>query len=129
MHIRTIEELDKCLKKVIDENVKDYPLENLAFEISNDRWQAYQILDILNTYVKFHKIVEETKVSYVTNYGHKINKKTLKYTSNGILKRVYLTYDDLLKALWVDVNKYPLLEKLRSSNDYDLYQYIYERLN
>ena len=75
-----------------------------------------------------HKVDSETRVSWVCG-SVKINKKTLSYVDRytGCTQWVVVS-KDLVKAIWMECNKYTIIDALRQSKDFNLYKELGERI-
>lgn len=88
--------------------------------------QAYEVVA--------ENVIGETNRSYIIEFGYnkeiRVNKKTLLGTPDysGISEQFFLSEQDAKEYLWLDNNKYKILEKLRNSKDIKLYKYISEQL-
>lgn len=121
---------------IITEEQISEALKSAGFAVLSD--DIYEIttrgfgtrLDLPNFRAKIlhHRVEGETKVSYVS-HGIKINKKTLQYTDrySGCVEKCCWG-KDLVKEIWMDCNRYQIIENLRFNNDYELYKKLAEVL-
>lgn len=122
--MKSVEEIKELLERV----EKDTADTKVLYEITNTRYNSQYSIPETNVCIKVHRITSETKVSYVTFLNKKINKKSFKYNEDGLIHQTYPTFDELVKAVFVEINKYKLIEQLRLSKDFDLYKSIYDRI-
>ena len=79
--------------------------------------------------IEIHRIEGENKVSYLCGKTKNINKKKLTFTDNytGCLRRT-IRASELIDAIWLDCNKFTIIEKLRSSRNVPLFKSIVQHL-
>lgn len=122
--MKSVEEIKELLERI----EKDTADTKVLYEITNTRYNSQYSIPETSVCIKVHRITSETKVSYVTFLNKKVNKKSFKYTEDGLIHQTYPTLDELVKAVFVEINKYKLIEQLRLSKDFDLYKSIYDRI-
>lgn len=123
MHIVTEEQIKKALKEAGIE-IK----ENCFYELDNSGFGKAINLPRFRTRLQIHKINGETKVSYVCGIN-KINKKKLTYTDRytGCLHWV-VKPENLIDYMWLDCNKFTVIENLRACKSVDLFKKIAKEL-
>ena len=79
--------------------------------------------------IEIHRIEGENRVSYLCGKGKNINKKKLTFTDSytGCLRRATRA-SELIDAIWLECNKYVIIEKLKSSRNVQLYKKVMEAL-
>lgn len=123
MQIVTEEQIRKALEEAGIE-VK----ENCFYELDNSGFGKAINLPRFRTRLQIHKINGETKVSYVCGIN-KINKKKLTYTDRytGCIHWV-VKPENLIDAVWLECNKYTIIENLRFCRNIDLFKEIVKEL-
>lgn len=79
--------------------------------------------------IEIHRIEGENRVSYLCGKRTNINKKKLTFTDSytGCLRRT-IRASELIDAIWLECNKYAIIEKLKSSRNVQLYKKVMEAL-
>lgn len=79
--------------------------------------------------IEIHRIEGENRVSYLCGKRTNINKKKLTFTDSytGCLRRT-IRASELIEAIWLECNKYAIIEKLKSSRNVQLYKKVMEAL-
>lgn len=79
--------------------------------------------------IEIHRIEGENRVSYLCGKRTNINKKKLTFTDSytGCLRRT-IRASELIEAIWLECNKYTIIEKLKSSRNVQLYKKVMEAL-
>ena len=79
--------------------------------------------------IEIHRIEGENRVSYLCGKRKSINKKKLTFTDSysGCLRRT-IRASELIDAIWLECNKYAIIEKLKSSRNVQLYKKVMEAL-
>lgn len=104
--------------------MKLYYIDKRQFEYTEDRRGKCPYI------IKEAEVNRETSRSYVLDYDVKVSKKELQSIDryNGLITQYYLTYEDAQKAMWLEINKFNIIQYLRSSKNYDLYKHILSEL-
>ena len=120
MQIVTEEQIRKALKEAGIE-IK----ENCFYELDDGGFGKVINLPRFRTRLKIHEIDDETKVSYICG----INKKKLSYTDRytGCLHWV-VKPENLINAIWLDCNKFTIIENLRACKNVDLFKRMLKEL-
>ena len=123
MDIVTEEQIRKALEEAGIE-IK----ENCFYELDNGGFGKVINLPRFRTRLQIHEIDGETKVSYICGIN-KINKKKLSYTDRytGCLHWV-VKPENLIDAIWLECNKFTVIDALRCSRNTDLYKKIVKEL-
>lgn len=123
MQIVTEEQIKKALEEAGIE-IK----ENCFYELDNGGFGKAINLPRFRTRLQIHEINGETKVSYICGIN-KINKKKLSYTDRytGCLHWV-VKPENLVDAIWLDCNKFTIIDALRCSRNIGLYKRIAKEL-
>ena len=79
--------------------------------------------------IEIHHIEGENRVSYLCGKKKSINKKKLTFTDSytGCLRST-MRASELIDAIWLECNKYTIIEKLKSSKNAQLYKKVTEVL-
>lgn len=123
IEIVTEEQIKKALKEAGIE-IK----ENCFYELDNSGFGKVVNLPRFRTRLQIHEIDGETKVSYICGMN-KINKKKLTYTdrytgcTNWVVKP-----ENLIDAMWLDCNKFTVIENLGACKNVDLFKKIAKEL-
>ena len=118
---------EEQIKKALDEaGIKVE--ENCFYELSSSGFGKVLNLERFRVKILCHKVDSETRVSWVCG-SVKINKKTLSYVDRytGCTQWVVAS-KDLVKAIWMECNKYTIIDALRQSKDFNLYKELGERI-
>ena len=120
----TKEQITRALEQAQFKNEDGY-----IYEISSRSFGVNLNLPRFREKLLKYKITGETRVSWVCN-EKKVNKKTLIYTDkySGCMKRCILP-ENLVEEIWLECNKWQIIDLLKSSRDYNLYKDIYTRLS
>lgn len=123
MQIVTEEQIKKALEEAGIE-IK----ENCFYELDNSGFGKAINLPRFRTKLQIHKINGETKVSYVCGIN-KINKKNLSYTDRytGCIHFVARS-ENLIDNIWLECNKFTIIENLRFCRNVDLFKRIVKEL-
>jgi hypothetical protein len=123
MQIVTEEQIKKALEEAGIE-IK----ENCFYELDDVGFGKVINFPRSRTRLRIHEIDGETKVSYICGIN-KINKKKLTYTDRytGCLHWV-VKPENLIDAMWLDCNKFTVIENLRACKNADLFKRIAKEL-
>lgn len=123
MQIVTEEQIKKALEEAGIE-IK----ENCFYELDDGGFGKVINLPRFRTRLQIHEIDGETKVSYICGMN-KVNKKKLTYTDRytGCLHWV-VKPENLISAMWLDCNKFTVIENLRACKNADLFKRILKEL-
>ena len=123
MQIVTEEQIKKALEEARIE-IK----ENCFYELDDGGFGRVINLPRFHTRLQIHEIEDETKVSYICGIN-KINKKKLSYTDRytGCLHWV-IKPGNLRDAIWLNCNKFTIIENLRTCKNVDLFKRILKEL-
>ena len=123
MQIVTEEQIRKALKEAGVE-IK----ENCFYELDDGGFGKVINLPRFRTRLKIHEIDGETKVSYICDIN-KINKKKLSYIDRYTgCPHWVVKPENLINALWLDCNKFTIIENLRACKDVALFKRILKEL-
>ena len=123
MQIVTEEQIRKALEEA-DIEIK----ENCFYELDDGGFGKVINLPRFRTRLQIHEIDGETKVSYICGIN-KINKKKLTYTDRYTSCLHWVVKpENLIDAMWLDCNKFTVIENLRACKNADLFKRIVKEL-
>lgn len=98
------------------------------YELSNSGFGASLNLPRFRVKIQSYRIDSENKVSYICG-TKKVNKKKLYYTDRytGCMQHV-VKAEDLVNAIWLECNKFTIIDALRCSRNIGLYKRIAKEL-
>ena len=102
---------------------------NCLYELTDSGFGKSVNIPNFRKKIEIHRIEGENRVSYLCGKGKNINKKKLTFTDSytGCLRRT-IRASELIDAIWLECNKYAIIEKLRSSRNVQLYKKVMEAL-
>ena len=98
------------------------------YELSNSGFGKALNLPRFRVKIQSYRIDSENKVSYICG-TKKVNKKKLYYTDRytGCIQYV-VKAEDLVNAIWLECNKFTIIDALRCSRNIGLYKRIAKEL-
>ena len=102
---------------------------NCLYELTDSGFGKSLNIPNFRKKIEIHHIEGENRVSYLCGKRKNINKKKLTFTDSytGCLRRT-IRASELIDAIWLECNKYAIIEKLRSSRNVQLYKKVMEAL-
>ena len=103
--------------------------DDCLYELTNSGFGKSVNIPNFRKKIEIHRIEGENRVSYLCGNRKNINKKKLTFTDSytGCLRRT-IRASELLDAIWLECNKYTIIEKLKSSRNVQLYKKIMEAI-
>ena len=96
----------------------------VLYGITANQTQGIKLETVPRVCIEKFYVKDQTKASYVTLGGIKVNKDSLKYKKDGNYHQVYKNVEELARHVWLLANKYEIARKLEACNDYNTVNYI-----